>query len=848
MKKHLKIWAAAGMMALFMGTAAAAPQVILPKASIIASAADTIKDYNVGDFIYTVNETKGTATLKSVIASKKGSLASATVPATITYKTGKTAKVTEIGSSAFSCEYKLQTANLANASNLTKIGENAFHNCPLLTSITIPSNVTTIVEFAFEMCSGLKTVTFKTTKIKAIERNTFSGCKSLTSVNIPSSVTEIARSAFEDCEALTSITIPASVKKMGFSTFRNCKALTKVTFASTTAAITFDGSNFASCTALKNVVCGTGTSFALPSGVTAIPDYMFQNCKALTTVNISSKVSSIGSLAFQNCNSLTAINVNTSNTAYASESGVLYTKDHKTLMQYPIAKAVSSFKAHANTKQITRYAFQKNSALKMVDFSETSGLTIGNDNFGTGTPNIESLSIPASENKASNGANVLKNYKTLFCGTKLNTLNGSVLVKNVGNTSVAPAFHSTIATAMYDVFESYDDTLMMDKFLDAYAKFAVKDAYNRFGKTINSSADINNLSTLEKAYAIFKWVGDGRKYDGDDTDNEKNHRDASIFLHRKKDSADNQYYFYSVCDGFARAYNLIMKEAGLTCYYVHSGMYTNYYTDDNGKERSKLTSHAFNCVKIGSHYYIVDPTNNIFGVLTQPFMNAFGDFSTPDKWVIKSNKDEAKYKRHPAPSTTINLKNEFKYQICDINHDTHANNQDHALLQFYLVKQISLTTAQRQMADVNGDGVIDYRDAIAVRWYIETFREGSKTYYRMGDLNSDKQVNNSDWNLLYRYVYQGGAFNLMQTELADLNNDGDITAADLTKLNNLAKYKFGDVNRDGKVNATDKDLLQKHITKTATLSNAVLWYADVNGDGSIDIADVVKMCADYNIK
>ena len=850
MNKHLKIWAAAGLMALFMGTAAAAPQVILPKAAITASAADTIKDYTVGDFIYTVNETKGTASLKSVIPSKKGSLTSATVPAKITYKAGKTANVTSIMDGAFSNEYELTTANLANASSLITIGKSAFHYCDKLTSVTIPANVTTIMDYAFNQCHALKSVTFKGNKIKTINRSTFCGCKSLTSVSIPTSVTEIANNAFESCEALTSITIPASVKKMGFSTFRNCKALIKVTFASTSAAITFDGGNFSDCTALKNVVCGSGTSFALPSGVTVIPDYMFQNCKALTTVNISANIKTIGDRAFGNCEKLTAINVNTSNTAYVSESGVLYTKDRKTLIQYPSAKTATSFKAHKNTKQIAEHAFENVSKLESVDFSATNGMTISRYNFGSSTPKISSLTIPTSENTSSNGTNVLKKYDCLFRETSLNTLNNSPLVKNIGNTAAAPAFHDTIATAMYDVFESYDNTLMMDQYLDAYAKFAVKDAYNKYGNSININANTNNLTKLEKAAAIFKWVNQKAKYDHDEfryvykdgrivgvvsSSNPKNHCDASVFLHKVGDS------FYSVCDGYARAYNLIMKAAGLECYMVSSGTYTWYYTDENGVKKSRSESHAFNCVKIGSHYYIADPTNNILGVLPTQFGSSFAGFSTVDKWRISTGK------RHPAPTTSINLANELKYQFCDLNNDTLANKQDHALMQFYLVKRITLTAAQRKMADVNGDGSIDYRDAAAMRWYLENYKGCSKTYYRMGDINMDGQFTKADAEKLQKYLLTTGTLTEEQAALADMNNDGKLNATDLSLLKSLQLYKLGDVNRNGKVNKTDKQLILKHIAHSVTLADDVLWYADYNGDGSIDVADAVRLAVDYNI-
>ncbi len=50
-----------------------------------------------------------------------------------------------------------------------------------------------------------------------------------------------------------------------------------------------------------------------------------------------------------------------------------------------------------------------------------------------------------------------------------------------------------------------------------------------------------------------------------------------------------------------------------------------------------------------------------------------------------------------------------------------------------------------------------------------------------------------------------------------------------------------------RVDATDKNLIMQHISETKMLASTVLWYADYNGDGVINMADVVLMCNDYNI-
>ena len=92
-------------------------------------------------------------------------------------------------------------------SKLESIGEGAFSDCDVLTSIEIPSSVTSIGGSAFYSCSALKTVTFgEDSKLESIGYSAFSNCSNLTSIEIPSSVTSIGKEAFHYCDALATVT------------------------------------------------------------------------------------------------------------------------------------------------------------------------------------------------------------------------------------------------------------------------------------------------------------------------------------------------------------------------------------------------------------------------------------------------------------------------------------------------------------------------------------------------------------------------------------------------------------------------------------------------------------------
>lgn len=87
---------------------------------------------------------------------------------------------------------------------MTKIGDRAYYNCTILSSVVIPDNVTEIGYDAFNGCS-------------------------FTSINIPKSMATIGEEAFKDCSNLISIIIPESVAVIEAYAFKECDNLTSVT-------------------------------------------------------------------------------------------------------------------------------------------------------------------------------------------------------------------------------------------------------------------------------------------------------------------------------------------------------------------------------------------------------------------------------------------------------------------------------------------------------------------------------------------------------------------------------------------------------------------------------------------
>ena len=230
--------------------------------------------------------------------------------------------VTSIGNEAFhGCS---GLTSLVIPSGVTSIGDEAFYGCSGLISLTIPSSVTRIGWSAFEDCSGLTSLTIPSS-VTWISGEAFSGCSGLTSLVIPSSVTSIGTSAFKGCSGLTSLTIPSSVTEIGESAFEGCSGLTSLTIPSSVTEI--GGAAFKGCSSLINlyykiddeietylryghlyinVKCGIEyylndkkiTSVVIPSTITELGKYAFQNCRDLTSVYVSWPVPHSASSAF----------------------------------------------------------------------------------------------------------------------------------------------------------------------------------------------------------------------------------------------------------------------------------------------------------------------------------------------------------------------------------------------------------------------------------------------------------------------------------------------------------------------------------------------------------------------
>lgn len=289
--------------------------------------------------------------------------------------------VTSIGNKAFwYSSYK----KIIVPEGVLSIGDDAFTWNVMLESVVIPDSVVEMGRNPFAYCYRLKEIVispqhssfeivdgvllskydrrliwyppkqeeeYTIENVKTIDDYAFARRENLRKVIIADGVVEIGQEAFEGCKNLTDVEIADSVQMISAGAFRFCDQLARVTFkdGGNDNAVSIGACAFADCPKLERVI--------LSPNINDIGFYAFYECDSLKSFVIPSSVISVGVNPFQGCDVLSEIIVNELHPTLEVLNGVLYSKNEKELICYPMGLNMTDYRIEKGTKSIGSEAF-----------------------------------------------------------------------------------------------------------------------------------------------------------------------------------------------------------------------------------------------------------------------------------------------------------------------------------------------------------------------------------------------------------------------------------------------------------------------------------------------------------
>lgn len=734
---------------LCVTTMASAPYVpvltdTLQSFSISAEAADTyVKQFTVDMLTYSVYKTSS-GSQYVVVSGSNTNVTNVTIPATITYS-GTTYPIKKIASGAFQNKKRLATVDLSVAKNLTEISSNAFASSSVKT-VVIGSSVT-IQSNAFYNTTSLTTLTFQSGATKAtIAANAFTW-SGLTTLNCYAPEIIIKSNAFGSVDPskgpssskLESVYFGSNTKKitLGAGVFSHMQKLTSVKIDNTSATVSLGSGVFAASTVstvkLPNTLtsipdstfsgCAKLKAFTIPSNVTTIGSYAFSESGLTGTVTIGAKVTSIGTYAFYNLQNTKAFSVSTSNAYYKSGSdNALYTKNGDTLIVYPCAKTATTYTL--TSKNIEEGAFGSNSYLKTLDLK----YMITRPSYYGNFPNLENIIIPEGDARQS-GKVIFERYDSLIKSNKFYKINNQEILTYTSDGM--PCFMDKYSSYIKQNFENYQYCKFMTDYVKAMTAYVVKTETN------------DNMTDMEKAVRLHNWILERTTYDPNEAEfvrqkkagetpdyslqSNKNHVDASVYLHQRNG------VYYTVCEGYAKCYKLLLNEAGIEAYYI-SG-------DGNP------VGHAWNLVNINNIFYHVDACwddgNYDAGAYKYDnFMKSDvqfnGDGHSTYQWQVVDDPYGILNEDNSNSNISYGYLGDVKYNeqvrgLVDSNDVTYLQS---------LVNAVAIPARERAYGDMDFDGDLDNNDVSMLKEYLSKYKKsyGSAWKWRLSSLENVQQL------------------------------------------------------------------------------------------------------------
>jgi hypothetical protein len=317
---------------------------------------------------------KGKNVLRSIIlpdnATKIGENAFADCPILESVSVNENGSLETIGANAFANCMSLKTANVGG--KVTEIGSCAFAYVRSLKNIKMSAALTTVGESAFNYATNLQSISFGD-NVETIGSNAFYGCTSLTDVSFGNSPAAIGNSAFSGCTSLSILSFSDAISSIGSEAFMGCSSLKNVVLPNSITSI--NGMTFQDCTSLNSIV--------LPDALSSIGADAFNGCSALSNIDVPATVNSIGASAFSN-SGLVSVDLSELDGMTAIETETFFGCDKLESVAFP-----------QNITSVGDNAFLSCISLTDADMSETKVSKVGANAFN-GCAKLASIFLPTT--------------------------------------------------------------------------------------------------------------------------------------------------------------------------------------------------------------------------------------------------------------------------------------------------------------------------------------------------------------------------------------------------------------------------------------------------------------------
>lgn len=528
--------------------------------------------------------------------------------------------------------------------------------------------------------------------VTGIESNTFRNNKLygivVENVTLPDTIDYMGSEVFEN-STVVSVNIPKNLKFIPSLTFNKCQDLTTVKF--------HDGLIGIANSAFK------GTDITIPQNL--------QQKVADDSIFLAENSKSEYYLANDDFNFMIAANEN-DDSLYCNIRNYIGTDSEIVIPDNIYGVSVqlvdlSSFDA-SNITSVTFPETAENITIAADSFRESqiaelninSSCTLNKAAFGncknlktvvfSGDAMIERAAFEGCANLTSVefcGNTTLKNYAFIDCNSLENiTVDTSSAItgnafdgcRSFMNINSEPAFDEKTGEFNPKYSDFIRNSFYMSEevgFLNEY----IKAQYKKIVDEVTTA----EMSDIEKVKALHDWVCANTTYAAENINSPEFHTDGSILLN---DS--------TVCEGYAKAMNLLCNYAGIETYYIHSN------------------DHAWNIVKIGGHYFHVDSTWDDNGDVKSYawFMRSDGEINdggSHSNWKAYIPTSLHSFQKEGTP--------ECKYQIGDVNTDLEISIADLVRMNKVLLNAETETADNIVLYDLNFDGEADVYDMILMR-------------------------------------------------------------------------------------------------------------------------------------